>query len=118
MLQGRVRPDGTPVVLLTVAGSTWTAIIDTGFNGDLELPEVLRTAVNPRYQRAIISVLGGGQSVVEDAYDVAFPFDGRTVLAESTFVNTNEILIGTHLLLDYRLQIDFPVQTVTLTRTS
>ena len=29
MLQGRVRPDGTPVVLLTVAGSTWTAIIDT-----------------------------------------------------------------------------------------
>jgi hypothetical protein len=41
MLQGRVRPDGTPVVLWPVAGSTWTAIVDTGFNGDLELPEVL-----------------------------------------------------------------------------
>jgi hypothetical protein len=55
---------------------------------------------------------------VEDAYDVDFPFDGRTVLAESTFVNSNEILIGTHLLRDYCLQIDFSVQTVTLTRTS
>jgi predicted aspartyl protease len=103
MLQGRVRSDGTPVVLLPVAGSTWTAIIDTGFNGDLELPEALRIAVNPRYQNQIVSVLAGGQSVVEDLYDVAFPFDGRTILAESTFVSSNEILIGTHLLRDYRL---------------
>jgi predicted aspartyl protease len=118
MLQGRVRPDGTPVVLLTIAGSAWTAIIDTGFNGDLELPESLRVAVNPRYQSEVVSVLAGGQSVVEDLYDVDFSFDGRTVLAESTFVSSNEILIGTHLLLDYCLQIDFPVQSVTLTRTS
>ncbi len=118
MLQGRVRSDGTPVVMVTVAGSTWTAIIDTGFNGDLELPESLRIAVNPRYQNQVVSILAGGQSVVEDLYDVDFPFDGRTVLAESTFVSSNEILIGTHLLLDYRLEIDFPVQTVTLTRTS
>lgn len=48
---------------------------------------------------------------------VDFPFDERLVLAEATFVNGNEILIGTGMLRDYRLAIDFPLKTVALERT-
>jgi hypothetical protein len=45
---------------------------------------------------------------------VDFPFDGRTVHAEATFVSGSEILIGTQLLRQHRLEIHFPAQTVVL----
>ena len=45
-----------------------------------------------------------------------FPFDGQTVIAEATFTNTSEILLGTGMLKRYRLGINFPKQTVVLNR--
>jgi hypothetical protein len=60
------------------------------------------------------SLLAGGQSVEEDVYLVDFPFDGRTVRVEATFVSGREILIGTQLLRQYRLAIHFPARTVVL----
>jgi predicted aspartyl protease len=116
MIVGTVTPDGTPIVLLPVAGKTWQAIIDSGFNGDLELPEALRPAVNPRFTLRVLSILAGGQQVLEDNYDVDFPFDGRTLTAEATFVDGSEILIGTGLMRRYRLEIDFVARTVRLDR--
>ena len=41
-------------------------------------------------------------------YQIDFPFDGRTIIAEATFVAGTEILVGTHILLEYRLDINFP----------
>lgn len=38
MITGRVSNEGVPIIQLAVAGKTWSAVIDTGFNGDLELP--------------------------------------------------------------------------------
>jgi len=52
--------------------------------------------------------------VQEDAFLVDFPFDGQTVGAQATFVSGDEILIGTRMLRDYRLRIDFPGQTVVI----
>jgi predicted aspartyl protease len=117
VIQGTVTADETPVILLATAGQTRTAIIDTGFNGDLELPEALRAHVNPRPRGYSLSALAGGQSILEQMYLVDFPFDGRIVQAEASFVAGSEILIGTGLLRDYRLEIDFPNGTVQLTRT-
>jgi predicted aspartyl protease len=99
-----------------VAGQTWQGIIDTGFHGDLELLEALRTAVRPRFIGRISSALAGGQRIEEDVYLVDFPFDSRIVHAETTFVPGNEILIGTQLLRPYRLEIHFPERTVRLDR--
>lgn len=113
---GTVSPDGVPTLLLSVAGQTWTAVIDTGFNGDLELPDVLRLALHARFDSQTCSVLAAGQVVVEDLYLVDFPFDGQTVEAEATFAPVGEILIGTQLLSQYRLEIDFAARTVLLTR--
>src|SRR5437879_4662012 len=96
------------VLALAVAGQSWPAIIDTGFNGDLELPQSLRAHVNARVKGRYRSLLAGGQSMVEDTYRVDFPFDGQTLVAEATFVAGGEILIGTHLLRKYRLEINFP----------
>ena len=60
MITGSITPDGVPVVTPTVAGTTWTAIIDTGFNGDLELPSGLQPFVNAQVHLPEPLVAGGG----------------------------------------------------------
>ena len=112
MISGSVFKDGVPTILLPVAGQDWIAVIDTGFNGDLELPQSLRHSLNERFVGRATSALAGGQTIEEDAYQVDFPFDGRTLRADATFVDSHEILIGTHLLRRHRLTIDFVSETV------
>ena len=117
MISGVVSSAGVPVLHLEVAGRSWEAIVDTGFNGDLELPVSLKDALSPRYIGQITSLLAAGQAIKEDAYHVDFPFDGRTILSEATFVSGEQVLVGTHLLQHHRLEVDFPAGTVTLQRT-
>lgn len=118
MIQGVVSLNGLPMIQVQVANQEWAATIDTGFNGDLELPEALRALVNAEYQGPLTFALAGGQTIREDVYLVKFPFDGKVVEAEATFVSDNQILIGTRLLQDYRLQINFVTRTVALERVS
>ena len=114
MIHGTVSTSRVPTIILTIAGQEWAATIDTGFNGDLELPEILRDALSPRYIGRVISVLAGGQTIEEELYRVNFPFDDKMISAEATFVADSEILIGTRLLQEYHLQIDFVRRTVVL----
>lgn len=116
MIVGTVTEEGEPVITLIVAGQTWSATIDTGFNGELELPDALRPFVNARFFAKARAFLAAGQSVEEDAYAVDFPFDGETVTALATFVTGRSILVGTGLLWQYRLEINFVEQTVLLER--
>jgi clan AA aspartic protease len=112
VITGTVTDDGVPTVVLEVAGQSLLAVIDTGFNGDLELPEDLLPHVNARYIGRMTSALAAGHRVEEDVYLVDFPFDGETVHAEATFVKNGEILIGTGMLRQFRLEIHFPAGTV------
>ena len=115
MITGTVTDDGIPIIILPRAGQLWQAIIDTGFNRDVELPEGLRSdAVNVQYIGRMTALLASGQHSEEDLYAVDFPFDGRLMQAEATFVSGQEILIGTNLLRSYRLEIHFPARTVLL----
>lgn len=70
MLIGTVTADLQPVLVLPVAGQMWPAHVDTGFNGDLELPEALRSLLNPRYLCRSLSELAAGQTILEDLYEV------------------------------------------------
>jgi predicted aspartyl protease len=116
MIEGIVDEKGLPIITLTIAGKEWKATLDTGFNGDLELPYALGSYLNPQFFGRGLSLLAGGQSLEEEHYLVNFPFDGEVVRALATFVSSEEILIGTHLLTDYRLLIDFPAAEVKLER--
>ena len=49
MIQGTVTDIGVPIITIPIAGKEWPATIDTGFNGDLELPEALRNVLKPQY---------------------------------------------------------------------
>jgi predicted aspartyl protease len=114
LIAGVVNRDGVPVIELSIAGRTWTAVIDTGFNGDLELPTALRSALSPRFIGRTRSFLAGGKYVDEDSFLVDFPFEGGVIRAEATFVPQAELLVGTHLLRNHRLEIDFVARTLTL----
>jgi predicted aspartyl protease len=116
VIAGTVSADGIPLIVVDVAGQQWSAIIDTGFNGDLELPAVLRGKLNDQPIGRLKSTLAGGQIIEEDAYLVDFPFDDRVVEAVATYVPDSRILIGTNLLVQYYLQIRFASKVVRLDR--
>ena len=78
------------------------------------MPESLRNSLNARYVGQATSALAGGQTIEEAVYLVDFPFDGKIVHAEAAFVVEHHILIGTRLLREYRLQVNFVLQTVEL----
>ncbi len=110
MIRGVVSEDSVPTFEVDLGGTLWRVIVDTGFNGELELPEQLRPHVNPEFVGRVTSLLAANQLIEEDAYLVDFLFDGEIVRAQSTFVVSNEILVGTLLLTAHRLMIDFPVR--------
>jgi predicted aspartyl protease len=116
LITGFVSAEREPTVILEVAGRNWEAVVDTGFNGDLELPIALKRMLPCRFFGQVTSLLAGNQRIDEDAFHVDFPFDGQIVLAEATFVPGRQILIGTRLLKAYRLEIDFPKRTLRLDR--
>jgi predicted aspartyl protease len=116
MIAGQVTEDGQPIIRLTVAGRSWVAIVDSGFNGDLELPNALHGQLNARFRAREPWLLASGQSIEEDIYSVDFPFDGRVVYAEASFVPGDTILVGTGMLSLYRLTIDFVARIVLLER--
>jgi predicted aspartyl protease len=116
VILGVVSVEGLPTITLPIAGRDWPATIDTGFNGDLELPVVLRDRLNAQFVGRATAALAGGQSVEEDLFLIDFPFDGRIVRVEATFVSGSRILIGTRLLREYSLQINFVTRTVQLER--
>lgn len=80
----------------------------------MELPEALRESLNARFIGRMSSLLASGQHIEQDVYLVDFPFDGETVRAEATFVPGDELLLGTQLMQQYRLELHFPDQTVRL----
>jgi clan AA aspartic protease len=114
LISGRISTDGVPVIELNIGNQLWQAIIDTGFNGEVELPERLRSHVNPQHVGRVTSLLAANQRIEEDAFLVDFPFDGRNVRVQATFVDGDEILIGTYLLREYRLLIDFQAHSVVI----
>lgn len=116
MIEGWVSPEGVPEIIVNVGGKDWIAEIDTGFNGDLELPAALQEEVNAAPTGPVRSTLAGGQTIIEDGYDVVFPFDGELCPAQATFIEQHTVLIGTRLLRSHRLTIDFPSSTLRIER--
>ncbi|HSF17874.1 MAG TPA: hypothetical protein VLK65_20210 [Vicinamibacteria bacterium] len=113
-MRGTVTDERVPIVELIVNGSAWRAVIDTGFNGYLELPESLRSAVKAEFIGYLESALAAGQTIVEENYLVEFPFEGETLVVEATFGPADDILVGTSLLGNHRLAIDFRERSVVI----
>ena len=116
MIAGFVDRFGIPFIPTQIAGQDLLGIVDSGFNGDLELPLEIHSDVNALYCGTVNSRLAGGQVLAEHCYLVTVEFDGTQICAEATFADSESALIGTRLMENHQLQIDFVRRSVTLTR--
>ena len=116
MIEGEVTEDYIPHIVLTIGSREWIAVVDTGFNGDLELPRSLKDVIDAESIGDSRSELAGGQWVVEEWFETMIEFDGRSEAAVVTFVESDEVLIGARLLREHHLEINFPAGTVRLER--
>ena len=116
MIIGSVTGDGECLIRLAIAGEEWDTIVDTGFNGHLELPPVLKRRLNAQPRGTQTSFLAAGVVVEEESFLMHVPIDGERIPAFVTFVSGSEILLGTGLLRRHRLEIDFSARTVRLER--
>ena len=116
MIDGVVAENGVPLIMLPLADEDWGTIVDTGFNGALELPATLSSRMSLTSVGFITSVLASGVTVEEEAFRTFIEFDGEQIEVDVTFADVEQVLLGTWLLANHRLEIDFPKATVRLTR--
>jgi predicted aspartyl protease len=116
LIEGIITEDGVPGIEVNVGVRIWLAIIDSGFNGDLELPRRLHAETNAQFVGRATSILAANQRIEEDVFLVDFRFDDQDLRVQATFSDSEEILIGTGLMRHHRLQIDFPAGTVVIVR--
>ncbi len=117
MIAGFVDNVGVPIIPIRIAETDLMGIVDSGFNEDLELPERLYEETPCRFQGTFESQLAGGQVITEDWYLFDLEFDGEWIEAMTTFAQSETALIGTRLMQEHRLLIDFVGRSVLLTRT-
>jgi predicted aspartyl protease len=80
-MKGELAHGGTPILRLNIAGTEWIAIIDTGFSGDLELPQALAQYFQGTPSGQQEFALASGILVMDDMFVIDFPFDGETLPA-------------------------------------
>jgi predicted aspartyl protease len=113
-----VTERGVPTVRIRIGPRTWPATIDTGFNGDLELPFSAREHVTAAFVGLVRSRLADGRLIEEAGFALDIRFDGQVVPVETTFSPVGQALIGTRLLRRHRLEVDFVRRSVSLQRAS
>jgi len=121
MLQGRLREDGQAVVALEVVcrdGSSHTvsAVIDTGFNGQVSLARRVANALDLplTYEGTVEVELADGTVVETDVYSGPIRFDGHELEAEILLTDAEDTLIGTGLLTGKVLLMNFATREVLL----
>lgn len=116
MISGIVTGNGVPLIVLKLAREDWLTVVDTGFNGALELPAALSSRLILQSAGFITSELAAGVTVEEEAFRTFIEFDSEQIEVDVTFADVEQALLGTWLLAKHRLEIDFPKATVHLTR--
>ena len=92
--------------------------MDTGFNGYLELPVSLKDELELTEAGAVESILAANQVIVEQSFVLDIVFDGKTIIADVTFSESDTDLLGTKMLREHQLEIDFPAGTVRIQRSA
>lgn len=118
MLKGRVNRHGEPVVsiqlILRNRPVSFPAIIDTGFNGYLSVPRRLLVRSEWHAIGTEKFEIATGALVEQEIYLGEAIFDGRRGPTYSVSTEAQDILIGTKLLRDKILLVNFQTKQVTI----
>ena len=110
---------GTPKVKIAVGGSRMQveveALIDTGFNGYIILPSLIATRLGLELTSVTWVELADGSVIRNSVFSGHTTFGGQSQEVEIMMTDSDEALIGTALLSNYKLTIDFVNRTVEIT---
>lgn len=115
-LTGVVNARGDAVVDLPIIGPNSqllaTCVVDTGFTGELMVPDTLVAQLRLPRVRFTVVTLADGSPVMLNGYraEVLWLSVRRRVLVYAT--TGHEALLGSALLAAHRLTIDYPARTV------
>lgn len=109
----------TPTADLEVRGSRGAvrikALIDTGFSGDVCIPKTAAIRLGLELVALADIELADGTQKLELVFSGSVRFLGRTRPVQIYLTDSEDALLGTSLLADCRLVIDFPMGQVRLT---
>jgi len=121
MIDGLIRPTGTPVVSLKVFGTrgeiTVEGVLDTGFDGFLCLPIPLAVTLGLELIEVIRAELADG-TIIEDELVFAgqAEWDGAVVRVPMVLTRSEDPLIGTAFLKGHVVQLDYKANSVRIER--
>jgi clan AA aspartic protease len=91
-----------------------SALIDTGFNGALMLSLPAALQIGLRLSNMVQVELADGSIKKEFVFEANAVLDGETIPVDVLLTSSDENLVGTALLQNQNLQIDFKNQVITL----
>ena len=110
--------EGKPKIELTVLGLddkiTVPALIDTGFNGALMLSLPAALQIGLRLSNILPVELADGSIKKEFVFEAKVMLDGETLPVDILLTSSEESLLGTALLRDRSLTMDFSHQLIKL----
>lgn len=114
-IDGSVNPQNEPVLKLDVGPLSTELLVDTGFDGGLILPNNVATQLDLTYEGLEDYDSVSGERIVAKAYSIEIDWLGKRVRV-SVIVSPkiNEALLGSQMLKDCRLTIDYGYRTVTI----
>jgi clan AA aspartic protease len=121
MLHGQLRDDEQAVIELEMVSTdgsihSVSAVIDTGFNGQVSLSRRRVDEFNLKLTRegTIEIELASGTVIEEDVYSGTIRFDGQELVAEVILTDAKDSFVGTGLLTGKVLLINFSTRDVTV----
>ena len=114
-LNGYFNERNEPVVTLKLGSLSIEVLVDTGFGGSLIIPGNIAHQLNLKFEGPEEFQSVTGEIFLADAYSIRMDWLGRSIrvpVATSKAVNLS--LLGSHMLKDCRLAIDYLHRTVTI----
>lgn len=118
MIAGYFDDHEHPILEITVIGEDSQvkvpALIDTGFDGYLSLPIPVAMSLGLKLIDSALIVLADGSTKTELLFRATVSIGGEKRQARTFLTSGETALIGTQLLKDFTLSIDFPQRKLSL----
>jgi clan AA aspartic protease len=114
-INGSVNARNEPVLKLDVGSLSAEVLVDTGFDGGLILPSHIANQLNLTYVGLEEFNSVSGERIVAKTYSLEINWLGKRVRVPIVVSpKINQALLGSHMLRDCRLTIDYGHRTVTI----
>ena len=116
-IDGYFNARDEPEISLDVGSSSIEVLVDTGFNGDLIIPDRMAEGLDINYDRRLEELYSvTGEVFLASSCSMEISWLGQRIrVPVATSAQVSEAILGGQMLKDCRLTIDYSHRTVTIT---